>query len=338
MARGNNRDGDSSHVGGPDADLTGNGAPVDVAAVRRDDALIDAIAGGGPIATDSPEQYELAVLLSNWRADIVSTPMPAGPLLDDVIAAMNAPGASAGRLAEARGHLRLLRPIASAAAAVAMIVGGATVFSYNAEPGDPLWSVKEVVFSEQADSTVAKIDTTSQLQEAERLIAAGDVDTAKSVLATAAARADDVREADNRGELEVWWDKLSAEVQKIAPTAPPSTTTAPSVTSTGLPVPPVLGSSALPIPPTGVDELPSLEVPPILPQLPTLPLPTLPPAELPFPPFPSPQLPSPSHDPTIADPTRPDPPSSSSSPVPPATTTVPSAPTTTGHTDSPPSS
>jgi len=62
--------------GNPNADLPGDDAPVDVSAVRRDDALIDAIAGGGPVATDSPEQYELALLLTNWRADIVATPMP----------------------------------------------------------------------------------------------------------------------------------------------------------------------------------------------------------------------------------------------------------------------
>ncbi|MFW2240932.1 anti-sigma-D factor RsdA, partial [Rhodococcus opacus] len=64
----------SKRNGNPDADLPGDDAPVDVAAVRRDDALIDAIAGGGPVATDSPEQYELALLLTNWRADIVATP------------------------------------------------------------------------------------------------------------------------------------------------------------------------------------------------------------------------------------------------------------------------
>ncbi|MFW2244112.1 anti-sigma-D factor RsdA, partial [Rhodococcus opacus] len=160
--------------------------------MRRDDALIDAIAGGGPVATDSPEQYELALLLTNWRADIVATPMPTGPLLDDVIAAIDASDARSARSA-ARGKLRLLRPIAGAAAAIAVVMGGATIFSYNAAPGDPLWSVKSVVFSQQADSTVAQIDTTSQLQEAERLIAAGDAEAAKNLLEGAADRSGGVR-------------------------------------------------------------------------------------------------------------------------------------------------
>ncbi|PBC49927.1 type IV secretion protein Rhs [Rhodococcus sp. ACS1] len=289
--------------GNPDADLPGDDAPVDVAAVRRDDALIDAIAGGGPVATDSPEQDQLALLLTNWRADIVSTPMPTGPLLDDVIAAIDASDARSARSA-ARGKLRLLRPIAGAVAAIAVVMGGATIFSYNAEPGDPLWSVKSVVFSQQADSTVAQIDTTSQLQEAERLIAAGDAESAKNLLDGAADRAGEVRDADTRNELDAWRAKLAAELEKIAPTPPPATTT-PGTTTTGAPtqttqlpatVQGTPGSTTVP----GVGQLPGtlptdLQIPGLPPtSLP--PLPTLPPQQLPLPPE---TLPSTSPEPPI---------------------------------------
>ncbi|QDQ91743.1 type IV secretion protein Rhs [Rhodococcus sp. WB9] len=284
--------------GNPDADLPGDDAPVDVAAVRRDDALIDAIAGGGPVATDSPEQYELALLLTNWRADIVATPMPTGPLLDDVIAAIDASDARSARSA-ARGKLRLLRPIAGAAAAIAVVMGGATIFSYNAAPGDPLWSVKSVVFSQQADSTVAQIDTTSQLQEAERLIAAGDAEAAKNLLEGAADRSGGVLDADLRNELDVWRAKLAAEVEKIAPTTPPAATT-PGTTTTDAPtqttelpatVPGTPGSTTAP----GVEQLPgTLPTDLQIPGLPPIPLPQLP--TLPPPPE---TLPSTSPDPTI---------------------------------------
>ena len=40
---------------------------------RRDDALIESISNGGPVATDSTEQYELALILSQWRDDVVAT-------------------------------------------------------------------------------------------------------------------------------------------------------------------------------------------------------------------------------------------------------------------------
>ncbi|MFC0446988.1 anti-sigma-D factor RsdA [Rhodococcus jostii] len=316
--------------GNPDADLPGDDAPVDVAAVRRDDALIDAIAGGGPVATDSPEQDELALLLTNWRADIVATPMPTGPLLDDVIAAIDASDARSARSA-ARSKLRLLRPIAGAAAAIAVVMGGATIFSYNAEPGDPLWSVKSVVFSQQADSTVAQIDTTSQLQEAERLISAGDAEAAKNVLEGAADRAGGVRDADTRNELDVWRAKLAAELAKIAPTTPPATTPGTATTdaptqTTELPptVPGTPGSTTAP----GVEQLPGTlptdlqlpgQPPTSLPPLPTTTL-TLPPETLPstspeptitMVPPPQPPLPVPSDNPT----TQPPPPMPSDNPT-----------------------
>jgi len=285
--------------GNPDADLPGDDAPVNVAAVRRDDALIDAIAGGGPVATDSPEQYELALLLTNWRADIVATPMPTGPLLDDVIAAIDASDARSARSA-ARSKLRLLRPIAGAAAAIAVVMGGATIFSYNAAPGDPLWSVKSVVFSQQADSTVAQIDTASQLQEAERLIAAGDAEAAKNLLEGAADRSGGVRDADMRNELDVWRAKLAAEVEKIAPTTPPATTT-PGTTTTDAPtqatelpatVPGTPGSTTLP----GIEQLPgTLPTDLQIPGLPPIPLPQLPT----LPPPPPETVPPMSPDPTI---------------------------------------
>ena len=57
-----------------------------------------------------------------------------------------------------------------------------TAVSYGAEPGDALWGVKEVVFSDQAESTVARLDTTFDLQRAEELIASGNVSAAKDLL------------------------------------------------------------------------------------------------------------------------------------------------------------
>ncbi|MFE7419744.1 anti-sigma-D factor RsdA [Rhodococcus sp. NPDC057529] len=333
--------------GNPDADLPGDDAPVDVAAVRRDDALIDAIAGGGPVATDSPEQYELALLLTNWRADIVSTPMPAGPLLDDVIAAIDASDNARSARGAARGKLRLLRPIAGAAAAIAVVMGGATIFSYDAEPGDPLWSVKSVVFSQQADSTVAQIDTTSQLQEAERLIAAGDAESAKNLLDGAADRSGGVRDADLRNELDVWRAKLAAELEKMAPTTPPAATTTPGTTTTDAPsqatslpatVPGTPGSTTVP----GAELLPGTQLPtdlqiPGLPPIPLPQLPTLPPQ----PPLPPETMPSTSPDPTIMQlplqptnnpttepPTQQPPQEPSTVPLPTTTTTVPVLPPT----------
>lgn len=226
MARGN-----SGEPGDPHADLAGNGMPIDVAAVRRDDALIDAISTDGPVATDSPEEYQVAALLSNWRAEILAQPMPAEPDLDDIVARVQAElGARddlVTRTRSGRNHLRLLRPIAAAAAVVAIAMGGMTIFSYNAEPGDPLWGVKQVVFTERAASTVAKIDTTTNLEEAERLIASGDAAGAKAKLESAGARANAVNEAGTRDELNGWRQRLLTELDKAVPTPAPPVPSAP---------------------------------------------------------------------------------------------------------------
>ncbi|QCQ92120.1 anti-sigma-D factor RsdA [Rhodococcus sp. SGAir0479] len=222
MARGHN-----GEPGDPHADLAGNGGPVDVSAVRRDDALIDAIAGDGPVATDSPEEYQVAALLANWRTEILAQPMPAEPDLDEIVERVGREleatrSLTTTRTRSGRGQLRLLRPIAAAAAVVAIAMGGMTIFSYNAEPGDPLWGVKQVVFTERAASTVAKIDTTSNLEEAERLIATGDTAGAKAKLESAAARANAVNEAGTRDELNGWRQRLLTELDKVLPPLPPA--------------------------------------------------------------------------------------------------------------------
>ena len=204
---------------------------VDLAAVRRDDALIDAISGNGLVETKDTEEYELATLLADWRAEILAEPMPAGPDLDEVVAAVHRELGTRETLAptpevtplrpRSKGQLRLLRPLAGAAALVAVAVGTATAVSYGAEPGDPLWGVKQVVFSEQAQSTEARIDTTSTLQRAEQLIAEGNTEEARELLTSAESRSGDVRDAEERDALGDWAQRLAEELGRLVPQVPP---------------------------------------------------------------------------------------------------------------------
>ncbi len=235
MARDSWRFGAGARNGDPNAGSPADTGPVDIAAVHRDDALIDAIISDGPVATDTDDEYQIAALLASWRDELVAPPLPAGPELDEIVAAVNQEiGAVRARQA-AGGRLRLVRPIFGAAAAIALVVGGMTAFSYSAEPGDPLWKVKQVVFSEEADSTVANIDTTQNLQEAEKLLAAGDVVQAKSKLEQASGRASDVKDEAKRNELIEWWNRLMTSASKT-PAAPTPGSTAPSTPDTTAPV------------------------------------------------------------------------------------------------------
>ncbi|WP_051022141.1 anti-sigma-D factor RsdA [Nocardia pneumoniae] len=206
-----------SRNSGPYAEASGDTGPVDIAAVRRDDALIDAIASDGPVHTDSAEEYQLATLLADWRAELIAPPMPAEPDLDAIVAAVNQEiGARQARIgAHAGGRLRLLRPIMGTAAALALVIGGMTAFSYNAEPGDPLWRVKEVVFSEQAQTTVVQ-RADSDLTQASALVSQNPTQ-AKERLERARETAEQVSDPEKRSELMTEWQRLLVELRKYSP-------------------------------------------------------------------------------------------------------------------------
>ncbi|MEU4646057.1 anti-sigma-D factor RsdA [Nocardia fluminea] len=245
-----------SHDSGPyAAEDAGDSGPVDIAAVRSDDALIDAIASDGPVRTDSPEEFQLASLLADWRADLLAEPMPAGPDLDTVFAAVNQEiGARQVRVgASSRGRLRLVRPIFGAAAALSLVFGGITAFAYSAAPGDPLWRVKEVVFSEQAQSTVVQY-ADEDLLAAQNLLSSGNPEQAKARLEQASANAGQVDDPAKREDLIARWNLLRDQLVKMAPEIGaqlPPTTTAPVKPSSPTQVPPATNpGTTAPVAPT----------------------------------------------------------------------------------------
>ncbi|GAA5081196.1 anti-sigma-D factor RsdA [Nocardia iowensis] len=244
-----------SRNSGPYADASGDTGPVDIAAVRRDDALIDAIASDGPVRTDSAEEYQLATMLADWRAELIAPPMTAAPDLDAIVAAVNQEiGARQARIgAHSSNRLRLVRPIAGTAAALALVFGGMTAFSYNSEPGDPLWRVKEVVFSEQAQTTVVQRANTD-LDEAGKLIAQNPV-LAKERLEQAKVNAAQVDSPEKHDKLMVEWKRLVDRLRAMGHgdladqldqgTSKPSDPSG-STSATPKPIPPVIGDTTKP--------------------------------------------------------------------------------------------
>lgn len=310
-----------SHNSGPYADDSGDSGPVDIVAVRRDDALIDAIASDGPVETASDEEFALATLLAGWRSEIVDEELPAGPDLDDIVAAVNQEiGARQVRaVANKRGHLRLVRPLMGAAAAIALIAGGMTAFSYSAQPGDPLWKVKEVVFSEQAQATIANT-ANDDLTQAQMLIQQRQYQQAAPLLAKAKINADQINDSTRKQALNNKWDQVWADLNGKAPdiaaallptgTSEPSTPSAPTSTGSSQPV---NGGTTTP-PPTSKVGVPTTQPPATLPggfPIPTLPTLTLPPTlpggitlpTLPGQPTPTHSAPPPTSKPTTVHPT-----------------------------------
>ncbi|GAB2670321.1 anti-sigma-D factor RsdA [Nocardia goodfellowii] len=272
-----------SRDSGPYADGNGGEAgPVDIAAVRRDDALIDAISSDGPVQTDSEQEYQLATLLADWRAELIAPPLPSSPDLDAVVAAVNQEiGARKVRVgAQSGGHLRLVRPLLGTAAALALVFGGVTAFSYNAEPGNPLWKVKEVVFSEQALTTVVN-RADGQMGEAQQALSQSNPTQAAAQLGQAKKNLAQISDPEKKTQLEAEWRQLvetlrdsSPEGRALAAQLDPITDpagTKPPVSGTTAPVTPGdvttkpadPGSSAAVTVPPDTEEPPVTTVPPV---------------------------------------------------------------------------
>ncbi|KXO95631.1 Uncharacterised protein (plasmid) [Tsukamurella tyrosinosolvens] len=211
--------------------VTDDGAPVDVAAVRRDDDLIEALAAGGAVTTADQSEFALASLLADWRDEIVTTPVPAGPTVDELLAATEparrtrgfrparpatpppAPAVGApsgdgagdvtpiGDAPSRRG--RRFGLVAGAAAAAVAILGGGTVLVNSASPGDgALWSVKEVVFSDAASQTIATSEAKAQLESANNAIESSNQAEAQAALVSARQQAAKVKNEKDRAALE----------------------------------------------------------------------------------------------------------------------------------------
>ena len=171
--------------GGSEGDLVDG--PVDLAAVRADDALIDALAGGAGAAGDSgsygfggADDDRLAAILAEWRADIEADPMPELVTLDEAAEAVAAGHESRDRL-RSRGRRRM--PFAIAAVAAAVACAGLTVAVHGAMPGDTLWGVSKVFFSERAATVERVEEVRNRIEAANGALARGDTQAAREQLA-----------------------------------------------------------------------------------------------------------------------------------------------------------
>jgi hypothetical protein len=231
---GDNRFGDKDSIGqfqGVPSPASGpideDSIPVNLGAVRADDEFIEALLTQRVVPANNPVDYELAALLSNWRADISATPMPAGPSLEEVEA-----GVSAQRRADSRGRsLRMARYTAGAAAVCAILFGGVSVVAHESSPGDPLWGVKEVMFGADASATLALAGVEDNLDHAIESLASGDKSTATTYLNRAQSQLADVNDADKRAALQAKIDELRGKLVPTSPSTSTTTTSAPPETT-----------------------------------------------------------------------------------------------------------
>ncbi len=212
--------------------------PVDLAAVRADDALLDAIAGGavaGGVGSHEdvfgrPGQDDdhLAAILAAWKADIEADPMPELVSLDEASEAVEAGHAARDRRAS-RARRRM--PFAVAAAAVAVALAGLTVAVHSAQPGDTMFGLTKVFFSaaggQRAEGAGGPRRRSSRPTTP---IRRGDPATAQSLLQSAAGQIQAAQPEDQPALQQQREDALKSLAPQ-APTESASPSTEPSASS-----------------------------------------------------------------------------------------------------------
>jgi hypothetical protein len=211
--------------------------PVDLAAVRADDALLDAIAGGAGLGAfgshedvfgrPGQDDDELAAILAAWRADIEADPMPELVSLDEASEAVVAGHEARDRRA---GRARRRMPFAVAAAAIAIALAGFTVAVHSAQPGDTMFGLTKVLFSEQADNAQKAQTARATIEQANTAIKRGDPATAQSLLQSAAGQIQAAQPVD-QPPLQQQREEALKSLAPTPPTETGSPTSAPSASS-----------------------------------------------------------------------------------------------------------
>ncbi|NMH96383.1 hypothetical protein [Pseudonocardia acidicola] len=231
---------DDAHPCGDD----GADDPIDLGALRADDALIDALAAGERRSPSAPADgvdpdEQLIAILATWVAGVrpEESPQPSGPEPAVVVAL---PVQATERRAGAGYALRA----AAAAALVLIVLSGLAIGARQARPGDTLWSVSKVFYAERARSVEAATDVTNGLVRAREALHQGRAGDAAREVAGIHARLAAVRAAEGRDELVREQALLAAQLaDTVAPGDPATRAVAPGPA----------GSARRPSPASGAD-------------------------------------------------------------------------------------
>ncbi len=203
----------------------GADVPVDLGAVRADDALLDALGGGNPDLNSALAGHELSALLLSWRRDVDSEPF--GELVDTETAAQTVLDARRA----GRRRPRLLVPLATAAAVLAIAFTGVSLAARDARPGDALWGLTQMLYTDHAHSIEAVVAVESDLNAARSALSQGRIGDARSALANAQSSLPLVSTEDGRSDLSKTHQSLVNELNTTTQPTSPSKPSSPTLTS-----------------------------------------------------------------------------------------------------------
>ncbi|WP_439661852.1 anti-sigma-D factor RsdA [Lentzea sp. HUAS TT2] len=193
----------------------------DLSAVQADDRLLDALGSATPGAAGSLGDDDLNALLLAWRNEVETEPF--GELVDTDTAIATI---QAARPQPVSRH-RFLIPLASAAAVIAIAFTGVSLVARDAQPGDALWGLTQVLYSEHAKSIEAAAIINTDLESARLALREGKVNEAREKLNKIEASLGSVSTADGKQQLEEKHKELEKELDTNTSTAPPTPTTPP---------------------------------------------------------------------------------------------------------------
>jgi hypothetical protein len=228
----------------------------DLSAVQADDKLLDALGSATPGAEGSLVDDELNALLLAWRNEVETEPF--GELVDTDTAVATIQAARPQPVS----RQRFLIPLASAAAVLAIAFTGVSLVARDAQPGDTLWGLTRVLYSEHAKSIEAAAVVRDNLDSARLALREGKVTEARERLEKVEAGLGSVSTADGKAQLEETHKELEKELDTSPPPTPDTTTpdtqtsSEPSTSSSTTPsqptttVPSPSSTSQTPPPPT----------------------------------------------------------------------------------------
>lgn len=188
--------------------------PTDLAALHADEELISALAAGrsAPSSGSAYTDDRLVGMLQAWRAEVDAEPVRPLITVEQASAAI--------RKSRVAGRRRLLVPVASAAAVLAVLLSGLVIGAHDARPGDPLWAMSKVLYQERAASVEAAVDVETKLKKARGAMAEGRTDDARNELDAVASGLDEVRSEEGKEALASQQQSLAAELESAPPGQP----------------------------------------------------------------------------------------------------------------------
>ncbi|MGH3614886.1 MAG: anti-sigma-D factor RsdA [Pseudonocardia sp.] len=182
--------------------------PVDLAALRADDALIDALAAGHRQPPANPDGSDdlLVTVLAAWATGVAPDRLPPERPPMPIDSASEPPRP---RTAPAR-HPYLMR-LAAAAVLVVMALSSMAVQAGGAEPGDTLWGMSKVFYADRARSVEAVDEVEILFEQVYAALREGRPEDAAEQLETVRALLPVIRDDEGRDILVQQEQQLSDE-------------------------------------------------------------------------------------------------------------------------------